>query len=171
MATATTQPRAPSQIRLIEAIGKELERQGFRALNARQLNALIAAADDIVREVSAPHVAAVPASGLRAWLASDDTGLSSRAMAARLAPLIGERVLLGRPTDHPHDPDDFGRCLGLLEAAPALREHLPLMADVSPEWACLVGAWDELEALYREERPSGKAPRLFERMKALTRED
>jgi hypothetical protein len=171
MATATTQPRAPSQIRLVLAIGRELERQGFGGLNARQLNALIAAADEIVREVSTPDVPSTPASGLRAWLASDDTGLSSKAMAARLAPLIGERVLLGRPTDHPHDPDDFGRCLGLLEAAPELRQHLPLMADVSPEWARLVGAWDELEGLYREERPTGTAPRLFERLKALTRED
>jgi hypothetical protein len=166
---ATARPRAPSQVRLVAAIARELARQGFADLNVRQLNAVIEAADEIMREVGHAHVPSVPNSGLRAWLASDDTGMSSRAMAGRLAPLIGERAPASWITDHPHDPADFGRCVRLLEAVPGLREHLPAMADVSPVWGRLVAVWGELEALYREEAPSGEAPRLFERLKALTR--
>ena len=60
-----------------------------------------------------------------------------------------------------------GRCLGLLEAVPELRPHLPAMADESPVWAALVARWDELERLFAEEAPTGRCPKLYALMKEL----
>ncbi len=71
----------------------------------------------------------------------------------------------------PHDPTDFGRCSRLLAApfAKGWRARLPEVAKRYPElpWARLVDAWDELEALQAEELPTGKAPKLYERLQTL----
>jgi hypothetical protein len=159
-----------SQIELFVAICKDLERQGHKDVIPRHVNAIIRACDDIIREFQAPHMLAEPASGLDAWLRSDDTGSSSMAMANHLVALDGGKPPHVRPDDrrhHPADPSDLGRCIGLLAAVPELRPHLPAMAAVSPAWAALIGAWDELEALYAEEAPGGKAPRTYRRMREL----
>jgi len=100
------------------------------------------------------------------WLNGPDTGLSSRAL---LATIDGSRFS-GREADrhaHPHDPDDLGRCIRMLDALPELRTALPSASAMSSEWAALVAAWDEIEGLYREEFASGCAPRCYERMKAI----
>jgi UTP:GlnB (protein PII) uridylyltransferase len=68
---------------------------------------------------------------------------------------------------HPYDPDDFGRCLGLLEAVPELREHVPKMAEHGKVWTAYVAHWAEMEALYQEEFPLGRAPKLAALMKLL----
>jgi hypothetical protein len=159
---------APNQIDLIKAITVHLDRRGFKQANARQFNAIIEAANVIVDAFASPHTPARPGSGLEAWLRSDDTGISSLTMAWKLGPLVGRAVNSPRHgPDHPSDPSDFGRCVGLLEAAPEMRSHLPAMAEVSPVWARLVASWDELEGLYRAELPSGEAPKLFRRMQEL----
>lgn len=82
------------------------------------------------------------------WFAFGQVGISSKCMAIYLG--IGERP---KPRDqgHPHDPDDFDRCLALLEAVPSLRHRLPLMAHISPEWKALVENWDRIEASHLEE--------------------
>jgi hypothetical protein len=54
-----------------------------------------------------------------------------------------------RKYGHPHDGDDFGRCVRLLDAAPELRANLDSIKSFSPEWNALVTHWDEFEALYR----------------------
>ena len=95
------------------------------------------------------------------WLSGRDTGLSSQAMCLTL---LGGKV---RWPHHPHDPADLGRCLRLLQVVPEWRGRLNEVAALSPEWAALVGAWSEIEALYREEEPSGTAPRCYERMRDL----
>lgn len=171
MSTATTPPR-PIQIDLITAIFRELIKQGFGEANPRQFGAVVKAADEIVAEFGRPHEAPKAVSGLDAWLDGDDTGASSKALARYLAPLAGIHTHVrlspySNGEEHPCDPGDFGRCLRLLEAAPELRPHLKEMASVSPVWARLVGAWEELEALYAEERPRGQAPRLYRRMQEL----
>jgi hypothetical protein len=170
-----------SQIELVAAIGEHIarkaEEQGLKdpPMISRQMNAVIEAADLIVEAFAEDFRPSKPGAGLMGWLASDETGLSSREMARRLAPLAfgsgavrvpGESSIFRGP-NYPHDPSDLGRCVSLLDAAPELREHLPSMADVCPEWAALVGAWDELEALYREELPSGRAPKCYARMRQL----
>lgn len=139
------------QMDLVTGILGVLEKQGVTTANARQMNAVIAAANDIVDAFAKEHAASVPGSGLGAWLASDDTGLSSRYMARVLAPLAGlgrvpeERAHFGG-VHWPHDGDDFGRCVRLLQAVPELRPHVPAMAGHGKEWSGLVQHWEELEA-------------------------
>lgn len=77
------------------------------------------------------------------WALTEDTGLSSIAMAAHL---------MGMASDgsYPLDGSDLGRCLKLLEKAPELRERLYEMAGLNQYWAALVARWDELERVARE---------------------
>jgi hypothetical protein len=100
-----------------------------------------------------------------AWLASWDTGISSKTIY---------HVLRGTPwsgpfrPDVPHDPDDFGRCYRLLKVAPPeWRANLARVAERFPAWAPLVARWDDLTRLYEEEEPTGKAPKLYALMREL----
>ena len=113
--------------------------------------------------------AVLPIELFAVWLAAGERGLSSEAIVQRLT---GIKVNTGRDegaVEHPHDPSDFRRCVELLESVPPARTYLPLMADVSPQWARIVDAWDELENLLSEEehRADGKAPHLYQRLKQL----
>ena len=78
------------------------------------------------------------------WLLTGDVGASSKAMAAHLCglPCSGSS---------PSDPDDFARCLMLLDAVPEARAGLHRMAEVSAVWAALVARWNEIEATFRGE--------------------
>lgn len=98
------------------------------------------------------------------WLASADTGISSRVIYA----VFTGHPIQGRWTNTPQDPADFGRCYRLLEIAPAhWRENLSKVSDRYPHWGPMVEQWDECERLYREELPQGKAPKLYALMKTL----
>jgi len=153
-----------SQIQLVNAIFQAISHHGDPELLPRQINAVIRAADDILAELRQPERVAVSGAGLAAWLSSDRVGSSSLWMAKTLT-----GYWRGKPAQYayPHDPSDFNRCLGLLDACPELRERLPEMAATGPEWAALVAHWDELEALFREEAPTGQCPRLWARMQEL----
>lgn len=65
---------AISQIDLVNAIAKELERQGVKNVEGRHLNAVIAAADGVIREFNREPVVATDNMGLDAWLRSDEKG-------------------------------------------------------------------------------------------------
>jgi hypothetical protein len=69
-----------------------------------------------------------------------------------------------RGNDVPLDPDDFGRCFRLLEHFPAWRGRIAEVGGRFPEWKPIVDAWPELEALYREELPTGSAPKLYKQL-------
>ena len=69
--------------------------------------------------------------------------------------------------NNPHDPSDFNRCVGFLNAVPEARERLEMMSDKSPQWAGLVANWDRLEQLLREEFPTGRAPKLYREMEKI----
>lgn len=155
-----------SQIQLVSAICQAISEQGDPELLPRQFNAVIRAADDILAEPRQPERVAPTGCGLDAWLRSDQTGASSTFMAM----VLSGRVIPGIKAAYPHDPSDFWRCMGLLDACPELRERLPEMAATGPQWAALVAHWDDLEALLREEAPTGLCPRLYDRMKELTGE-
>ena len=101
------------------------------------------------------------------WWKGDDTGISSRAIVCFFEGIPTDRWGYG----HPLDPSDFGRCVRLLEVAPHYRKRLPEMTVLSNEWEVLAAHWDELEALYREELPTGSAPKLYDRMQELLRWD
>lgn len=101
-----------------------------------------------------------------AWLANGDTGISSKVIWG---------VMMGRPSGNrwdsePADPADFGRCYRLLKIMPAWRGRLSEVAARYPEWTGLVDAWDELTALYEEELPLKRAPKLYARMQELRRD-
>lgn len=110
------------------------------------------------------------ATSLHDWLASDDTGISSKTIY---------RHMLGYPVlqpGYPHDPSDFGRCYRLLALMPAWRARMGEMAAFGKEWARLAAAWDGLTALYeaevdvsvlphRAKSKDGMARRLYDRMK------
>jgi len=126
------------QIPLISAICTELSRQhpGL-AVNTRQYNALIKAANQIIVAMEQQSVPATPGMGIDAWFNCDDVGTSSLFMASVLShrevPKYG----------HPHDADDFGRCVMLLLAAPELADSFPELAIQSPEWRVIVENWNE----------------------------
>lgn len=108
---------------------------------------------------------------LLAWLAGDDTGLSSRALLAHME--SNELVLIANGRfgmSYPHDPADLGRCIRLMDIEPTYRSRILEMSRYSQQWAQLAAHWDELEALYHEEVPThwGKAPRTYARMVELT---
>lgn len=98
------------------------------------------------------------------WYATGERGLSSECIA---------RVMTGKPPgdtfsvrgSHPEDPGDLRRCLLLLDRLPP--GSIERMRAVSEEWRVLVDHWDELAALFREEEPSGEAPRCYRRMREL----
>lgn len=63
--------------------------------------------------------------------------------------LMGVETSVGQCSIPPRDVGDFNRCLNLLRKVPGLREKLPQMASISPEWAFAIEHWDELEGLVR----------------------
>lgn len=103
------------------------------------------------------------------WLAGPDNGISSRTIYGALHSSGGYHRWPGGEvsTSVPLDPGDFGRCYRLLKLFPAWRARLPEVAAMHPEWRGLVEAWDELTALYEEELPTGKCPKLYARMQMI----
>lgn len=155
-----------NQVELCGAIFQHLADQGIEALEPRCINAVIDAATAIKTEIEREPVRATPGMGLDAWLASDDTGLSSKFMA---------HVIFGKPkvrneVDFPWDPSDFGRCHRFLMACPDAVMKLHLLRQHGPVWSAYVDHWEEMTALYLEERPSGQCPKLYELMKRLQTE-
>lgn len=161
-----------SQAHLVAAVFKELDRQmkedgipkDKRTLEQHQMNAVIEGVDLMLKGIERPAVRATPGMGLKAWLASDDTGLSSRAMAHHImGAYIGDRDR----NAFPWDASDFGRCHRFLEAVPEARPLLGRMANVSIVWGHLIGAWDELTALYLEALRTKQGDAFYKRLKAL----
>ncbi len=73
---------------------------------------------------------------------------------------------------HPRDPADLNRCILLIEMAPDVAAKLPLMREVSPEWAVLVDHWDEIVATFHGEvgpnwSKAKSAPLTYALMKSL----
>jgi hypothetical protein len=100
------------------------------------------------------------------WFATGETGISSKAMACAVCGIEPDKLhaVFG---NHPGDPDDFKRCVKFLIAVPEAREHMDKVAALSPVWAALVANWDELEALFHEEYPTKRTPKLYARMEQL----
>jgi hypothetical protein len=159
-----------TQLDVVNAIASGLAGIGIANVNLRQVEAIAKAGAMIAEELAKPHVPAEANSGIKKWLASDETGLSSRYMARVFSPELVPLEKNGfRGVVAPADPADFCRCVGLLRAVPAYREMLPTLAEGhGPVWAGLVAAWDELEKLLEEELPTGQAPKLADRIREIT---
>ena len=99
------------------------------------------------------------------WFATGRVGASSKAMACAAAGLPGDK-------SHPYDPDDFNRCLLLLEAVPEIRDCMDNVAGISGTWAKLVNRWDEVEQCFLDEvglnwSKARSAPKTYELMKEI----
>jgi hypothetical protein len=75
------------------------------------------------------------------WLRSGDTGASSRAIWRKLTAMP-----IRQTEDYPHDMDDFGRCVRLMDAVPEWRERIPELGGISVRWKAIAENWDKLEA-------------------------
>ena len=73
------------------------------------------------------------------WLFNGKVGSSSKTILSQMLniPFWGHR--------HPLDPDDFNRCVQLLELFPEYRPRLQQMSAVSLEWVPIVAYWNEIE--------------------------
>jgi hypothetical protein len=107
------------------------------------------------------------ATDIMTWIRGHDIGISSETIWEYMTglPLY---TLHGRSV--PLDPDDFGRCYRLLKLAPAWVERLPELAARYPEWGPMVREWARMTALYEEEAPSGRCPKLYALMDELLKE-
>lgn len=103
------------------------------------------------------------------WMKTGDTGTSSLTIAS----VLSGASLMRQGPSLPRDPSDFRRCLDLLKAVPEYRPRLQEVADRYPRWERLIAEWDELEALFHEEvaEGTGSAPRLYERLREINREN
>ena len=137
-----------NQIELITAINNEICRQvpGLAA-EPRLFNAVIAAANSLVKEFTRPIVKASEGMGLMAWLASDDVGRSSKFMAWVLSYNQFPKPEFG----YPHDPDDFGRCRRLVQAVPRFEYLIFEMREQSHQWKAVAENWDRWVELYDKE--------------------
>lgn len=132
---------------LISAISKEINNQiPNLPVNSRLMNCIIQSANGIAAEFAKDSVMATKGMGLTAWLESDDTGLSSKYMAS---------VLSGQfcaDFAYPRDPDDFGRCVRLIEAVPELAPKIAEMKGKGPMWDAVVENWERWVAMLNEEQ-------------------
>jgi len=106
---------------------------------------------------------------MAAWLLSDDTGISSKAIWAHMNGLEVEDFW------PPADPSDFGRCARLLAQFPQWSERICEMSRYSPEWAALTARWGEIH--YQMDQEVGidwskgkSAPKTYRLMKEITKE-
>jgi hypothetical protein len=138
-----SKPEPPSQMSLVSTILGAFPKD-FMA-TTKLLNTITRCATEIVVEARRDPVMAEPSMGLPDWLASDDTGLSSKYMASVLAdPPFRAQV------NRPWDASDFGRCYRLLRAVPELRENFGRLANCPTPWPALHSKWAELERLYED---------------------
>lgn len=94
---------------------------------------------------------------LIAFLLSSDTGMSSKAIAARYAGVAPQAGYF----NFPYDSGDFGRCHRLLELVPGL--DIAIMRGASATWDRLVAAWPALTTAYE----ALQAPNDYKHFRAL----
>ncbi|WP_347990073.1 hypothetical protein [Methylomonas sp. AM2-LC] len=97
-------------------------------------------------DVSEAKLAGLPET-IITWLKIGERGLSSDAMC---------KAFFGIPSragvNHPHDPDDFKRCMGFLNSVPSSDKwRMNQLPDLSKEWKFLSNSWLEIEKCLLEE--------------------
>ncbi|WP_370608301.1 hypothetical protein [Citrobacter meridianamericanus] len=158
-----------NQINLITAICSELNRQ-YPGINVdHRFGKIAEAANIIVTEFGRPYVPASSNMGLEAWLNSDETGSSSLYMAWILSGgVFGHWWGRHQPEpNYPRDPDDFGRCLKMVEAVPEFKGIIYKMNDCGPEWMAVARHWDSWAKLYQENDGRG----LYDLMQSAFKAD
>lgn len=104
------------------------------------------------------------------WLANGETGISSRAIAYKM---LGVRSTKEWDS-HPKDPDDFRRCLLLVDRVPGIRKKIGKMRRVSRFWRELIDHWDDIEKCFKIEVPNysgnclgSRAPMTYDLMQKI----
>ena len=138
--------KLPSQIELVGHISKIF---GKRQVNPRQFNAIIQAANLILKEMATDHIPAPAGCGYSAWFASDERGASSLWLHHFLNH-TGHTLKVERP----YDAADFRRCVVMLDAIPENREKLQQMrangeTKIPSPWDQILPRWEELETHVR----------------------
>ena len=146
-----------NQIKIITAITEELNRQHPGLPADERMNTIIKAANEICAEYAREPVAASRGMGLTAWLGGDDTGLSRKFMASVLS---GGQFKA--QNNYPRDPDDFGRCMRLIDAVPEFKGLIHLMCQHGHEWTAVANNWETWVGLYN----SCVGVELYSQMKA-----
>ena len=80
------------------------------------------------------------------WLAADDSGMSSKALAFEF---LGTSS--GDSHSTPLDLADLGRCLRLIDKVPAVRACVDSLATKFASWAKMAPAWDMLAETMKDE--------------------
>lgn len=146
-----------NQMTLVTDIMDALARQvpGLPA-EPRLMNCVISAANSICEEFAKPIVKASAGMGLTDWLASDDVGMSSKFMASILTGQFSAEFAI------PHDPDDLGRCIRMIQAIPELKGTIHLMCSHGTMWTAVANNWERWSEMYQAERWEN----LYDEMKA-----
>jgi hypothetical protein len=109
------------------------------------------------------------------YMTSTDKGISSEAMAKAM---LDKDATRGWSGCHPHDPDDFNRCLKLLRDCPTAKQYMHKVAAISETWKRLVNKWEELEQCFIDEVGLDwrkgrklKASKTYDMMQQIIKED
>lgn len=103
------------------------------------------------------------------WLASGQTGLSSKTMAFTALRIPQDKTWGVR---HPLDPDDFNRCLMLVVQVPEIKDYFNEIAGLSASWKSIIENWDKIEKCFIDEvgfdwRKGRRAPKTYDLMKQI----
>jgi hypothetical protein len=82
------------------------------------------------------------------WLASGDTGSSSKAIMLWLSARQTEKTF---GPSVPSDAGDLGRCLRLLGRIPEWKSRMPEMTGAGGYWPTFARRWDEIVAQFMED--------------------
>lgn len=96
------------------------------------------------------------------WVVQGEVGISSKTIWAVMLGVADPHAENSwRIYDRPWDVGDFRRCYLLLELIPEWKPRLNKVAELFPQWKPYVEKWDELTALYEEEKGKGSCPKLW----------
>lgn len=106
------------------------------------------------------------------WLASGDTGISSKAIMLWLSARVTDKTW-GAGT--PSDPSDLGRCLRLLDRIPEWKARIGEMAEAGGLWPTFARRWSEMEESFIAEAGGSlpakgvqwSAPKTYDLMKSV----
>lgn len=103
------------------------------------------------------------------WLASGDTGVSSKAIMLWLS---AQAKCKTWGAETPADPGDLGRCLRLLERIPEWKPRMAEMAEAGGLWPTYAARWEDMAGMMRDEvgidwSKGKQAPRTFALMQRV----
>lgn len=104
------------------------------------------------------------------WMATSNTGTSSKAMAFCAAGLKNNSPFCN---GYPSDPSDFNRCLKLLDKVPEIRNHFDEISKLSAVWKATIDNWDKIESTFLNEcgfnwsKKTTKATETYRLMKKI----